>query len=64
MDGIAVFQCPLCRCFKKPGVGGRVQDGKELDCDNCVNKTCHYCYGEEDYKKHMGECHNIHDINV
>ena len=61
MEGIAVFACPFCKCNKNAGQYRGTPSIKELGCETCDNKTCHYCYGEEDYKKHLIEVHNIHE---
>ena len=58
-----VYLCAFCKCSsdlsksKSAGVPSR----QELGCEICENKTCHYCYSEGEYKKHLAEVHNIHE---
>lgn len=58
MDGIAVYKCPFCKCHKDISkLKSQNPSIAELGCYECQNKTCHYCYGDEDYHKHLADCH-------
>lgn len=59
MEGIAVYRCPFCKCNKNMSSFNGIPNSKDLGCDECLDKTCHYCYGEAEYKLHLIEVHNI-----
>jgi len=56
MDGVAVFLCPFCKCYKD--VCNKVLSIQELGCNECKEPTCKYLYGEEEYHKHLVEVHH------
>jgi len=55
-----VIRCPFCKCYKKDSLPIRGTPSiNDLGCYTCENKTCKYLWGQEEYKKHLLEVHNV-----